>query len=121
MKRLILALSIVVLLIAVVPAQAEIPADKQYIIKMAAYSLAMDIRNESPSAENHYERVMLANRVISSPGAVSNKIAEIAEAAQWGSPVAWESITDNQIKTAMSAVWNHVALASYGEAPVRPE
>jgi len=122
MKRsLIIAGIILAIIITAIPAQAEIPADKQYIIKMAAYSLAMDIRNEDSAYANHYERVMLANRVLNSPGTMSNKIAEIAEAAQWGSVVDWPNISNNDIKNAMSAVWDHVALATYGSEIVRPE
>jgi len=121
MKKFILALSILAIFVAVIPAQAEIPADKQYIIKMAAYSIAIDIRNEDPATANHYERIMLANRVISSPGSAANKIAEIAEAANYGTAIIWDTVTDANIKNAMSGVWNHVALATYGPDPVRPE
>ena len=120
MKKFIFATLIAIFIIAAIPAQAEIPADKQYIIKMAAYSLAMDIRNEATSVDNHYERLMLANQVLNSPGAFPNKIAEVAEAAQWGSAIDWASITDAQIKNALSGVWNHLAIAQFGEAPVRP-
>ena len=100
-------------------AWAEIPEDKEYVIKMAAYSIALDVRNESPTTANHYERVMLANRVITSPGQMPHKIAEISEAAQWGSSINWDAITDAQIKTAMIGVWNHIAIAEYGPDPVR--
>ena len=122
MKKFLLVSFIfaIIFILSAIPAQAEIPADKQYIIKMAAYSLAMDIRNEATSVDNHYERLMLANQVLTSPGAFPNKIAEVAEAAQWGSAIDWTSITDAQIKNAMSGVWNHLAIAQFGEAPVRP-
>jgi len=120
MKKFILASLAIIFILSAIPAQAEIPADKQYIIKMAAYSLAMDIRNESEATADHYERLMLANQVLNSPGAFPSKIAEVAEAAQWGSAINWGSITDEQIKNAMSGVWNHLAIAQFGEAPVRP-
>ena len=121
MKKFIFATLIAIFIIAAIPAQAEIPADKNYTIQLAAFSIALDVRAESVATANHYERLMLANSILSSPGAWANKIAIIAESAQYGTLLDWESITDTQIKNAMAGVWDDISIAMYGVAPVRPE
>jgi len=121
MKRFVVGMLAVLFLFVAIGVEAEIPQDKMYIIEMAAFSISLDIRDEDAGTANHYERLLLANRVISSPGNMALKLAKIAESATFGTAINWESVTDNQIKTAMLGIWNHVALASYGDAPVQPE
>ena len=129
MKKFTLIALAALFIIAALPAQAEIPESKMYTIKMAAYSIAIEVREEPEATDNHYERLMMANQIISSPGEYAKKIAEIAEAANFGTTICWAetdpatcspAIADATIKNAMKAVWDHVALATYGEAPVRP-
>ncbi len=121
MKRWIPTLGAVTLAaLFTVVAYAEIPANKEYIVRQACFSLALDIRNEDSGTTNHYERIMMANDVLTSPGGLPLRLGEIAEAGQWGTPIDWETVTDVQIKSAISGVWDHVAIAEYGDPPVAP-
>ena len=122
MKRYIIGIILAVLI--ALPVLADGPTgdtyDRTYIIEIACYSLALDVMDESTATANHYERLMLARRVISSPGVIPLKLAKIAEANVWGSAVGWDTATDNQIKTVISNVWTAAAVATYGTPPTPP-
>ena len=95
-----------------------IPEDKHYLIGQACYSIAMNVRDELETTTNHASRVAMANDLISSPGNKALKYAQIAEAYTWPTGVDWTTITDADLKTAISAVWDHIALASFNSEPV---
>ena len=94
---------------------APIPQDKYYLITQACYSLALDIRNEPADVANHDQRVRLANQILRSPSNWPVRLAEIAEASAWGTDIDWATVSNAAVKTQISAIWNHVALAEYGE------
>jgi len=97
------------------PNDQPIPEEKRYVIKQATYSLSIDIRNEADTVEHHAQRVELANMVLGQTGNLSALMAEIAEASVWGTTINWETVTNNAIKNTISGVWNHIALAKFGE------
>lgn len=94
-----------------------IPSEKHYIIKQACDSLALAVMDEDGTTPNHNERVSLARKVLQTAPDMSlpQKLAEIAEANVWGSPITWDTVTDDQIKTAISNVWTPVAVAMYSQ------
>jgi len=120
MKKFLIFTFILAILVVAIPTQAQIPADKQYIVQQAAFSIALAVMDEADSTPNHYERLMLARRVLSSPGSSGQVIAQIAEAKLW-IVIEWETVSPNVIRTNMEGVWDALALATYGPAPTRPE
>ena len=94
-----------------------IPETKHYVISQACYSIAMNIRDELDTVQYHASRLAMADDLIRSPGGKALKYAEIAEAYTWPTGIDWETVTDADLKTAISAVWNHIALASFYSEP----
>ena len=124
-KFLAIAIFIVVIIAVIIvalPAQAEVPTNRQYDVEMAAYNIAMSVMDEADTTPHHYERLMLARQIIASPGAMASKLIKMAEAKVW-TEVAWTDTTPTRaaIRTNMEGVWDYVAIATYGDPPVKPE
>ena len=122
MKKFLIIAIFAALIIAALPAQAEVPANRQYDVEMAAYNIAMSVMDEADTTANHYERLMLARQIIASPGAMASKLIKMAEAKIW-TEVEWTDTFPSraQIRTNMEGVWDYVAIATYGDPPVKPE
>ena len=95
-----------------------IPEDKLETIKQACYSIALNIRDEDPEVANHEERVAMANDLIRTPGNKALKYAQVADSYAWATGgIDWATATDEEIKTAIIAVWDHIALSVFSVTP----
>lgn len=109
-------LFLVLLGVLATTAMADIPDNRYYDIRIACYQLAIEVRNESAAVADHCDRLKLANKVmrISPVMTLPLKLAEAADAA--GGPIDWETITVENIKAKIGAVWTDVAvLMHFGE------
>jgi hypothetical protein len=91
-------------------------SDNLYKIRQATFSAALTVMAEADTVAGHAKRLELADRIISSPGDWPLKLAEIAEADNWGAVMTWDSVTPTQVRAAILAVWTQVALATFGRS-----
>lgn len=126
MKRFTVAIFIAaaLLLAGFAIAQDPIPADKEYIIKMAVYSLALDkidTIGTTPATVTEYCDLMLARAIVRAPGSAYIALAEFAQASRPNADVDWSSVTFSSAKTVIGGVWSDLAYQKYGPEPVLPE
>jgi hypothetical protein len=96
-------------------AWAEGPESREHDVRVTVQRVALDVVQEDPSTPNHTERVALANLVLRGDSRQPLHIASVAEAWAWDTGITWETVERAQLRTAISAVWDAVALAKYGQ------
>ena len=104
-------------------AQDPIPADKEYTVKMAVYSLALDYIGTigtTPANMTEYVNLMLARAIVRSPGQLHIVLAEFAQSSRPGGDVNWSAVTFGTAKTTIDVIWNDVAYQRFGPEPTQP-
>ena len=112
----ILPLAAAVLVTAAAIVLAAEPTDRAYDLRVVTMRVALDVIYEDESTPYHAERYALAQQAIRTGGdSLPQHLGTIAEANSWSTAITWDTVTRDQLRTAISGIWTDAARAKFSE------